>query len=97
MASPSLPHALKHRAGKIAGSRLTTEGEIVITASNHRTQALNRDEAIKRLIDILNRAASPPKRRIATKPTYASKKRRLEAKTKRSTVKRMRQNPIDPD
>ena len=88
--SPSLPDAMAVRAAKLAGSRLTTEGVIVITADRFRTQALNRDDAIDRLIELLREAAVPPKPRRATKPTLASKTRRLESKVKRGGIKRLR-------
>jgi len=88
--SPSLPDAVKRRAAGLAGSRLTTEGEIVITASRHRTQQLNRDDALQRLADILRAALVPPKPRRATRPTLASKQRRLEGKAHRGTTKRLR-------
>jgi len=96
-ASPSLPEPVKARAGKLAGSRLTTEGEIVITASRHRTQQLNRDDAVERLVDLLKRATLVPKRRVATRPTYASTQKRLEGKTKRSTVKKLRSDKPNLD
>lgn len=95
MGSPTLPEGLKHRAAKLAGARLTNDGEIVITASNYRTQSQNRDDAIARLTELLRSAAIPPKRRVPTKPTFASKTRRLEAKTKRAYVKRSR--TVKPD
>jgi ribosome-associated protein len=88
--SPSLPEGLKTRAARLAGSRLTTEGVIVISADRYRTQALNRDDAIERLLELLKQAAVPPKPRRATRPTLASKQRRLEAKTQRSGVKKLR-------
>jgi ribosome-associated protein len=88
--SPSLPEGLKARAMARAGTRLTQEGEIVITAARHRTQALNRDDAIARLVDLLREAAVPPKPRRPTRPTLASKTRRLEAKTQRSGIKKLR-------
>jgi ribosome-associated protein len=90
--SPSLPEGLKTRAARAAGSRLTTEGVIVITADRFRTQALNRDDAIARLTELLRDAAVPPKPRRATRPTLASKQRRLEGKKQRSGVKSLRQN-----
>ncbi|HEY9009842.1 MAG TPA: alternative ribosome rescue aminoacyl-tRNA hydrolase ArfB [Devosia sp.] len=95
--SPSLPEPVKARARQIAGSRLTSEGEIVITADRYRTQALNRDDAIARLIALLSAAAVPPKPRRATKPTLASKIRRVDEKTKRGSVKRLRtaKPPLD--
>ena len=87
MGSPSLPMGVKARAGRLAGSRLTTSGEIVITADQHRTQAMNREDAIGRLLALLKAAATPPKPRRATKPTYGSKQRRLEGKSQRSDIK----------
>ena len=92
-----LPAGMKARAAKLAGSRLTASGEIVLTASQFRTQGQNRDDAIARLVELLRRAAVPPKRRVATRPTHASKLRRLGAKTRRSEVKRQRGRPRDPD
>jgi ribosome-associated protein len=88
--SPSLPEPVKARARRVAGSRLTTEGQIVISADRFRTQALNRDDAIDRLLELLREAATPPKPRRATRPTLASKTRRLESKSKRGGVKKLR-------
>lgn len=90
MNSPSLSPMVKARAARLAGSRLTNEGEIVINADQHRTQALNRDDAVGRLVALLAQAAVPPKPRRATRPTLASKERRLERKTQRSGVKKLR-------
>jgi ribosome-associated protein len=95
MGSPHLLETAKRRAAALAGSKLTTDGEIVITASSHRTQGMNRDDAIERLAQILRAAIVPPKPRRATKPTLASKKRRLEGKAQRSTTKKLRSGPID--
>ena len=92
-----LPDGMKARAARLAGSRLTSAGEIVLTASRFRTQNQNRDDAVARLVDLLRRAAVPPKRRVATRPTHASKLRRLGAKTRRGEVKRQRTRPFDPD
>ena len=83
------------RAEKLAGTRLTNDGEIVISADRHRTQAMNRDDAITRLIELLRDAATPPKPRRATRPTLASKQRRLAAKNERSTVKKLRTRKPD--
>jgi ribosome-associated protein len=93
--SPSLSSPVKARAARLAGSRLTTEGEIVITADQHRTQALNRDDAVGRLVTLLAAAAVPPKPRRATRPTLASKQRRLEKKAQRGSVKRQRGSKPD--
>jgi ribosome-associated protein len=95
--SPSLPDGLKARAARLAGTRLTREGEIVITAGQFRTQALNRADAIARLVELLADAAVPPKPRRATRPTLASKTRRLEGKAHHSGVKRLRGDRTEPD
>jgi ribosome-associated protein len=89
--SPSLPNAVSTRLQRLAGSRLTKEGVLVITAQRHRTQERNRDDALQRLIDLIREAAVVPKRRRPTRPTKASKARRLEGKKRRSGVKRLRQ------
>ena len=90
LGSPSLPDGVKHRAARLAGSRLTTGGEIVITASRHRTQQLNRAEALARLVELLARAAAVPKHRRPTRPTLASRQRRLAAKARHGATKRLR-------
>ena len=90
MGSPSLPEPVKLRAAAAAGSRLTTDGRIVITANRFRAQPQNRDDAIDRLVAILREALVPPKPRRPTRPTLGSKKRRLEGKTQRGTTKRLR-------
>ncbi|GGA59783.1 alternative ribosome rescue aminoacyl-tRNA hydrolase ArfB [Pelagibacterium lentulum] len=86
----TLPEGVKMRAMAAAGARLTKDGTIVIIADRHRTQTLNRQDAVERLVALLERAATPPKRRRATRPTLASKKRRLDSKARRSTVKSLR-------
>jgi ribosome-associated protein len=88
--SPSLPQGVKQRAARLAGSRLTAEGVIVITASGSRSQAQNREAAIERLLDLLRAAAPAPKVRRATRPTLGSKTRRLAAKTRRGAIKSLR-------
>ena len=89
-ASPSLPQAVRERAEKLAGSRLTKDGVIVLTASRFRTQEANRKDAIDRLAALLAHAAVPPVPRKKTRPSLAAKKRRLESKVKRGAVKRLR-------
>lgn len=89
-ASPSLPLPVRVRLERLAGSRLTDEGVLVIRAERFRTQERNREDARQRLVDLVRRAAVVPKRRIPTKPTRASKERRREAKAKRSRVKSLR-------
>jgi ribosome-associated protein len=93
MGSPSLPQPVKRRLQRIAGRRMTDDGEIVIDAREHRSQKQNRDEARRRLADLLARAARPPKRRRKTKPTRASRERRLKAKKHRGEIKRLRKPP----
>jgi len=90
MGSPSLPEPLKLRAAALAGSRLTTDGVIVISANRFRNQPQNRDDAVERLVALLRAALTPPKPRRPTRPTLASKRRRLEGKSQRSTTKRLR-------
>lgn len=91
--SPNISDAMKRRVGTLAGSRLTKDGVIVIVANNHRDQPMNRADALERLVELLKAGAYVPKPRIATRPTLASKKRRLDAKTTRSGVKQGRGRP----
>ncbi|MCJ2081320.1 alternative ribosome rescue aminoacyl-tRNA hydrolase ArfB [Methylobacterium sp. J-090] len=88
--SPSLPNAVAVRLMRLAGRRLTLDGIIVISAQQHRTQDRNRADARERLAALVAEAAVPPTPRRATRPTLASKKRRLEDKSKRSDTKRLR-------
>jgi ribosome-associated protein len=88
--SPSLPDPVRARLERLAGSRLTLDGVIVITAQAHRSQDRNRREALDRLLDLIRRAAVAPVPRRPTKPTLGSKLRRLEAKDVRSRVKKLR-------
>jgi ribosome-associated protein len=93
--SPSLPEDVRERLTALAGRRLTQNGVLVLTARNHRTQERNREEARERLAELIRQAAIAPKPRRATRPTLASKKRRLEAKTVRAGIKRNRAKPVD--
>jgi len=86
----AMPADMRRRLTGIAGSLLTTEGEILIQASRYRSQARNRADARNRLLDLLQRAAIRPRRRIATVPTLASRERRLQDKQRRSALKRDR-------
>ncbi len=95
--SPSLTPAVKTRLKRLAGRRWTNEGAIVIQAEETRSQAQNRELARERLVAMIREALIPPKRRLATKPTYGSIKRRLVAKKVRSDVKSNRQAPGDED
>jgi ribosome-associated protein len=93
--SPSLPNDVSVRLQRLAGSRLTLEGVVVMVAQTHRTQELNRKEAIERLLALVRQAAEKPKPRRATRPTLASRLRRLEGKTRRASVKFGRGRPSD--
>jgi ribosome-associated protein len=88
--SPSLPEEVRARLERLAGRRLTREGVLVITAQRHRTQPRNREDALARLIELVRQAATPPVPRRPTKPTAASRKRRLEAKERRGRTKALR-------
>ena len=86
----SLPRAVRERAEKLAGKRLTKTGEIVITAARYRTQEQNRDDALARLVELLREAASPPRVRRPTRPRQRARQRRVDTKTKRGAIKRLR-------
>jgi ribosome-associated protein len=85
-----LTDAVKARLRALAGRRLTDDGAILIIARNHRTQEQNRREAGQRLVDLIKTALVPPKPRKATKPTRASRERRLEGKTRQQRTKGLR-------
>jgi ribosome-associated protein len=84
---------VRARLEKLAGSRLTLDGVLILTAQQHRSQERNRQDAIDRLVALIQAAAVAPKPRRATRPTLGSKQRRLESKSKRSGVKSMRSRP----
>lgn len=88
--SPSLPPAVKTRLKRLAGRRWTKEGAVVIQCDETRSQARNRDIARDRLADLIRAALIAPKRRVATKPTKGSVRRRLDAKKARGAVKALR-------
>lgn len=88
--SSSLPQDVKDRLKAIAGHRLTAAGDIVIEARESRSQERNRTEALQKLIDLVARATEKPRRRRKTRPTAASKERRLKAKSIRGVKKKMR-------
>jgi ribosome-associated protein len=92
-----LTPAVRDRLIRLAGRRVTDEGVLVIRADRFRTQERNREDARDRLADLIRKALVPPKPRIATKPTKASRQRRLEAKGKRADVKKMRRTKPDYD
>jgi ribosome-associated protein len=88
--SPSLPNDVAIRLMKLAGKRVTQDGVLVITAQRHRTQERNREDARARLVDLIRSAAIAPKPRRATKPSKAAKRERVDAKTRRGAIKRLR-------
>ncbi|MEO0911834.1 MAG: alternative ribosome rescue aminoacyl-tRNA hydrolase ArfB [Pseudomonadota bacterium] len=94
--SPSLPPAVKARLRRLAGSRWTKEGAILLRAEGHRSQARNREEALARLVALVQKALERPKPRVKTRPTLASKRRRLDAKKERGAVKKLR-GRVTPD
>ncbi len=95
--SPSLPNDVRARAERLAGRRLTKDGVIVITAARYRTQEDNNADAVRRLVDLLRKAARPQARRRPTRPSLSVKRRRVDAKTRRGAVTRLRGEPKEED
>ena len=92
VANSALPYEFKQRLGTIAGRQLSQDGILIVTAQEHRSQERNRATALEKLLALLRKASVRPKRRIATRPTKASKTRRLDSKSKRSTTKNLRRS-----
>ena len=88
--SPNLPGPVKTRLKRLAGRRWTLDGALILQVDDTRSQARNREIARERLVELIRKATVIPKRRIATKPTYGSKQRRLKAKKVRGDVKALR-------
>jgi ribosome-associated protein len=88
--SPSLPPEVRARLERLAGSRLTRDGVLVVIAQRHRTQGRNRQDALDRLIELIRRAAVAPVKRQPTRPTRASRERRIEGKKRRAGIKHLR-------
>ena len=95
--SPSLPPDVKERLLRLAGSRLTAEGVLVVEARRFRTQEQNRQDAVARLQELIEKAWHAPRRRRPTRPSLASKERRLETKKRRATAKHTRGAVSDLD
>jgi len=91
----SLPDAVKHRLMTTQDQRITADGVVIIKAQNHRTQEKNRNEALARLSDLVKGALRAPRKRIPTRPGRAAKERRIDAKKKRGSLKKLRGKPID--
>ncbi len=85
--SPAISEAVRQRLARLAGNKMTVSGEIVITARRFRSRERNREDALERLIVLIRKAAVLPRARRATRPTKASKERRLESKQRRSRIK----------
>ncbi len=95
--SPNLPDAVRERLMRLAGRRLTGDGVLIIDARRHRTREQNRRDALDRLIALVRKAAIAPTPRKATRPTAASRRRRLEGKQRRGVLKRGRHRVKDVD
>jgi ribosome-associated protein len=93
--SPNLPESVKIRLRRLAGRRWTNEGAVFITSDRHRSQPRNREDALNKLVALIRQAAERPKTRVPTRPTLGSKRRRLEAKSQRGVVKKLRSTPDD--
>jgi ribosome-associated protein len=93
--SPSLPADVRARLERLAGRRLTREGVLVLVAQGERSQKRNREEALARLVDLVRAAARPPTPRKKTRPTKASKQRRLDSKKRQGALKSLRRGPVD--
>ncbi len=95
--SPNLPEPVRERLKRLAGRRLTGDGVLVIDARRYRTRERNRRDALDRLVALVRKAAIAPTPRKATRPTAASRRRRLEGKQQRGALKRSRRNVKDVD
>jgi ribosome-associated protein len=93
--SSSLPAAVKDRLERLAGSRMTLDGVLVMTARAHRSQDRNREEARSRLVEMVREAALPPRPRVATRIPYGERRRRREDKARKSVTKTLRGGSID--
>jgi ribosome-associated protein len=92
--SPSLASDLKGRLIRLAGSRVTADGVLILEAKQFRTQEKNREDAIERFYELVQKASVKPKPRHKTKPTKASKEKRLEGKKKRGEIKKNRRKSV---
>lgn len=95
--SPSLSEYVRGRLIRLAGNRVTQDGVLLIEAQEFRQRERNREAARERLAELIREACKRPRKRVATKPTKASKQRRLQEKTRRSQIKRHRAKPGSDD
>jgi ribosome-associated protein len=93
--SPSLPAEVRARLERLAGRRLTRDGVLVLVAQGERSQKRNREEALARLVSLVRAAARPPTPRKKTRPTKASKERRLDGKKRQGALKSLRRAPVE--
>ncbi|GAB1470100.1 alternative ribosome rescue aminoacyl-tRNA hydrolase ArfB [Chloroflexota bacterium] len=93
--SPSLGSDLKARLIRLAGKRVNTEGVLILEAKRFRTQESNREDALAKFYELIKKASEKPKTRHKTKPTKASKEKRITTKKKRGAVKKLRQQKMD--
>jgi len=91
-ASPSLPQPVRERLATLAGRRLSRDGILMITANAHRSQERNRAEALERLVELIRQASIVPRTRRATKVPRSAKRHRLDSKTHRGTIKKLRRS-----
>ncbi len=94
IAASSLPDLYKSRLLSLRDQRITKDGVVIIKAQQYRSQEKNRDEALRRLVELIRSVAVTSKKRIATKPTKSAKRKRLEQKTQRGRIKVLRKKPI---
>jgi len=95
IASPSLPDGVRTRLLALVGKKLTSQGELLIKASRFRTQERNKQDALNRLKELIQRAATAPKKRKKSKPTLASKERRLTSKKRHAKNKSLRRGGVE--
>ena len=91
----SLPQEIKARLARLAGKRVTAGGILVIEAKQFRTQEMNREDALRRLVELARKAVPKPKKRTKTNPTAASREKRLRSKKTRGAIKRLRRNSTE--
>ena len=95
IAASSLPEKYKHRLLALQDHRITSQGVVVIKAQQHRTRERNRADALERLCKLVQSVMTEPKKRIATRPSRAAKRKRMEEKTRRGQTKELRKKVLD--
>ena len=95
IAASSLPEEYKHRLLALRDHRITSQGVVVIKAQQHRTRERNRTEALERLCKLVQSVMTEPKKRIATRPSRAAKRKRMDEKTRRGQTKELRKKILD--